>query len=294
MTPVNGNFDEMLRGALHAEVDRLEPAEGGLELIRRRTHAPWLVRQASLMLTECADLVRLIAIRLEPGVTGMRAAIAARGGVGEAFVGVLSSIVASVAALVMPSRRRGAMHRGGAAGSGGPSPERPRSNLGWLRPVLAVVGAVVIVVAGVFGLAQVRDNLVLELFPSNAPASSGAGTSSTGGQVPTLQGHSATGAILPPGTQHGSSTPSPKDTCSSSPDQRAATPTPTPTDGTTTPPASPSDTPTPAPTDTVVPSPTDTAATTALSVNGGTGVQTVVDVAPAATCASPAHSTAAS
>jgi hypothetical protein len=293
MTPVNGNFDEMLRSALHAEVDRLEPAEGGLELIRRRTHAPWPMRQASLMLTECADLVRLIAIRLEPGVTGMRAAIAARGGGWEAFVGVLSSIVASVAALVMPSRRRSAMHRGGAAGSGGPSPGRPGSNLAWLRPVLAVVGAVVIVVAGVFGLVQMRDNLVLELFPSNAPASSGAGTATTSGQGPGLQGHSATGAILPSTTQHGSPKPSPRVTCSSTPSQQATT-TPTPTTGTTTPPTSPSDSATPTPTDTTVPSPTATAATTALSVNGGAGIQTVVNVAPASTCASPAHSTAPS
>jgi hypothetical protein len=293
MTPVNRNFDEMLRGALHAEVDRLEPAEGGLELIRRRTHAPWPVRQASLMLTECADLVRLIGIRLEPRVTGMRAAVAARGGGWEAFVGVLSSIVASVAALAMPSRRRGAMHRGGAAGSGGPPPERPASNLTWLRPVLAVVGAVVIVVAGVFGLAQVRDNLVLELFPSNAPASSGAGTASTSGQVPTLNGQSAPGGILPPSTQQGSSKPSPKATCSSTPHQQAtATPTPS-TGASTTSPASPSGSPSPSQSDTTVPSPTATAATTGLSVNGGAGIETVVRVAPASTCASPAHSSAA-
>jgi hypothetical protein len=293
MTPVNGNFDEMLRSALRAEVDSLEPAEGGLELIRRRTHAPWLVRQVSLMLTECADLVRLIAIRLEPGVTGMRAAVAARGGVWEASVAVLSSIVASVAAMFVPSRRRGAMHRGGMAGSGGPSPDRPGSNLAWLRPVLAVVGAVVIVVAGVFGVVQVRDNLVLGLFASNTPASSGAGPAGTSAQAPTLQGRSATGAIVPPSSQQGSSKPSPKATCSSTPKQQA-TPTPTPSGNTTTPPASPSDTPTPTSTDTTVPSPTATAATTALSVNGGTGIWTVADVAPAATCASPAHSTAAS
>jgi len=250
MTPVNGNFDEMLRSALRAEVDRLEPADGGLELIRRRTHAPWLVRQVSLMLTECADLVRLIAIRLEPGVTGMRAAVAARGGVWAAFVAVLSSI----AAMVVPSRRRGAMHRGAAAGSGGPSPERPGSNLAWLRPVLAVVGAVVIVVAGVFGLVQVRDNLVLGLFASNTPASSGAGPASTSAPVPTLQEHSATGAIVPPSTQHGSPTPSPKATCPSTPNQQA-TPTQTPTD-TTTPSATPSNTPTQTPTDTTTPSAT--------------------------------------
>jgi len=290
MTPVNGNFDEMLRSALHAEVDSLEPAEAGLDRIRRRTHAPWLVRQASLMLTECADLVRLIGIRLEPRITGMRAAIAAEGGLWAAFVAVLSSTVAAGAALVMPSRRRGAMHRGRPAGPAGTPPERPGSNLGWLRPVLAVAGAVVIVVAGVFGLAQVRDNLVLELFPSNAPASSSAGTASTSDQVPTLQGHSATGAILPPSTQHGPAKPSPTATCSNTPNQQATT-TPTPTD-TTTPSVAPSDTPTPAPSDTSVPSPTATAATTALTVNAGAAIQTVVNVAP--TCASPAHSTAAS
>ena len=68
MTRVNGNFDQMLRSALHTEVDSIEPAEGGLDRIRRRTHAPWLVRQTSLMLTECADLARLIVIR--PGSSG--------------------------------------------------------------------------------------------------------------------------------------------------------------------------------------------------------------------------------
>ena len=289
MTRVNGNFDEMLRSALHAEVDSIDPDKGGLDRIRRRTHAPWLVRQASLMLTECADLVRLIGIRLEPGYTGMQAAITARGGMWEASVAVLSSVVASGAALIMPSRRRGAMHRGGA---GGPSPERPGSNLGWLRPVLAVAGAVVIVVAGVFGLAQVRDNLVLELFPSSTPASTSTGTAGTSGQAPTLQGQSNPGIIPPTGAGNGSPAPSPKATCSKSPKQQA-TPTPTPSD-VTTPSATPSDTPTPAPTDTTDPSPTDSAATSALTVGGSTGIQTVVSIAPAATCASPAHSTAAS
>ena len=291
MTPVNGNFDQMLRSALHTEVDSIEPAEGGLDRIRRRTHAPWLVRQASLMLTECADLVRLIGIRLEPRFAGMQAAIAARGGLWAAFVGVLSSTVASVAPLVMPSRGRGAMHRsgpGGRTGSSEPSPER--RNLAWLRPVLAVVGAVVIVVAGLFGLTQVRAKLALELFPGNAPASSSAGTSSTNHQEPTLSGQSAPGAILPPSTQGGSAKPSPSASCSSSPNQQA-TPTPTPT-GTTTPSITP--TPTPTPTDTTSPSPTATAATSALSVTGGTGIQTVANITPAATCASPAHSTAAS
>lgn len=286
MTPVNGNFDQMLRSALHTEVDSIEPADGGLDRIRSRTHAPWLVRQASLLVTECADLVRLIGIRLEPRVTSMRASIIARGGLWAAFVAVPGSTAASVAALFMPSRRHRHTHR---SGSGGPSPER--RNLAWLRPVLAVVGAVVIVVAGVFGLTQVRDNLVLELFPSNSPSSNSAGTSSTSRQAPTLQGHSATG-IVPQSSQQGSPTPSPTGTCSSTPDQQA-TPTSTPS-ATTTPSATPSVTPTPTPTDTTAPSPTATAATSALSVTGGTGIQTVVYAGPAETCASPVRSTRAS
>lgn len=287
MTPVNGNFDQMLRSALHTEVDSIEPAEGGLDRIRRRTRAPWLVRQASLLLTECTDLVRLIAIRLEPRFTGMRATVAARGGMWAAFVALLSSTVAGVAALFMPSRRRGHMHRAGAAGPGGTPPEH--RNLTWLRPVLAVVGAVVIVVAGVFGLTQVRAKLVLELFPSNAPASSSVGTSSNGDQVPTLSGQSTPAAILPPSTQGGSPQPSPKASCSTSP-SRQATPTPTPPTGTTSPAATPSTTPPTTPPDTTSPSPTATAATSAFSVTGGTGIQTAVR---AVTCASPARTTAA-
>ena len=287
MTPVNGDFDQMLRSALHTEVDSIEPAEGGLDRIRRRTRAPWLIRQASLLLTECTDLVRLIAIRLEPRFTGMRATVAARGGMWAAFVALLSSTVAGVAALFMPSRRRGHMHRAGAAGPGGTPPEH--RNLTWLRPVLAVVGAVVIVVAGVFGLTQVRAKLVLELFPSNAPSSSSVGTSSNGDQVPTLSGQSTPAAILPPSTQGGSPQPSPKASCSTSPSQQAM-PTPTPPTGTTSPAATPSTTPPTTPPDTTSPSPTATAATSAFSVTGGTGIQTAVR---AVTCASPARTTAA-
>ena len=105
MTPVNGDFDLMLRDALHAEVDSLEPAAGGLERIRQRTRAPWLLRQASLMLTECVDLARLIGIRLELRLTSARAAVIARGGTRAAFVGLLSSTVAVLAGC---SRRHGA------------------------------------------------------------------------------------------------------------------------------------------------------------------------------------------
>jgi hypothetical protein len=38
------------------------------------------------------------------------------------------------------------------------------------RPVAAVIGVMAIVAAGVYGLSQVRDNLVLELRPGSSPA----------------------------------------------------------------------------------------------------------------------------
>jgi hypothetical protein len=270
----------MLRRALHAEVESIEPDEAGLERIRHRTHAPWLVRQASLMLTECVDLARLIVIRLEPTFTSLRTAIHERGGLWEAFVGLLSSTVASIVALVAPSRRPvTTRHR---------SP-RTSSNLGWLRPALAVAGAVVIVVAGVYGLAQVRDNLVLELFPSGTPASNGPGSSGGGGQAPTLNGQSAPSGAVPTSGQTGSARPSPNASCSRAP-KAQSTPTPSATDSST-----PTDTPTPVPTDTTVPTspapaPTDTAATSAVSL-GSSGIHTVANFAPASCrSASPSQS----
>lgn len=263
MTPVNGDIDQILRSALHAEVDSIEPGDG-LERIHRRTHAPWLVRQASLMLTECVDLARLIVIRLEPAFTGLRTAIRERGGPWEAFVGVLSLTVASIVTLVKPSRRRSPNHRGPRSGS----------NLGWLRPALAVAGAVVIVVAGVYGLAQVRDNLALELFRGGTPASTGPGTSSGGGSEPSLQGQTPSAVIVPPGSPTASATPSPTPTCSRA-QQAQATPTPTVTGSST-----PTVTPTPTDTDGTTspsPTPTSTASTSALPL-GSAGIHTVADV----------------
>ena len=267
MTPVNGDIDQILRRALHAEVDSIEPGDG-LERIHRRTHAPWLVRQTSLMLTECADLARLIVIRLEPTFTSLRTAINERGGPWKAFVGVLSSTVASIVALVAPSRQPvTTRHR---------SP-RTSSNLGWLRPALAVAGAVVIVVAGVYGLAQVRDNLVLELFPSGTPASNGPGSPGSGGQGPTLNGQTAPAGIVPTSSGTGSARPSPKPSCSSSPNAQS-TPVPAASDSSTS-----TDTPSPPPTDTTnsptpTPTPTDTPSTSAVSFGSG-GIHTVAKVA---------------
>jgi hypothetical protein len=282
MTPVNEDFDLMLRHALHAEVDSLEPAAGGLERIRQRTRAPWLVRQASLMLTECVDLGRLIGIRLQLRLISARAAVAARGGTRAAFVGLLSSTVAVLTGLITRSWRRGAAHRSG----GG-------STLDWLRPLLAVAGAVVIVVAGVYGLAQVRDRLVLELFRggSSVPASPGPGAG-TGHDAPTLNGSVAPPAIAPSGAGTTSTTPSAKPTCSPTPGQQA-NPTPTPSI-TPTPTSTPTTSPTPTPTDSTTPAPSTSAASSEVSANTVSTRTIVTKAAPATNCAEPSSSSRAS
>ena len=268
MTPVTRDFDDLLRRALHAEVDSIEPADGGLERIRRRTSAPWLVRQVSLMLIECVDLVRLIGIRLEPWFTNAWATVTRRGEAGAASPGRVRPL-AAIRTLVAPRRRTGA--HGSAS-----------SSLAWLRPALAVGAAVVIVVAGVYALAQVRDNLVLELFPSgSAPPSAPAGPGSTGRQGPTLQQQSAPGVIAPSSTR--SARPSPTTTCSRAPKQQAAAPTLTPTVSAT-PTVSPSTSPSVIPTDSVNPTPTDTTAgSSALPAAATVDVQDQAKTAPSTT-----------
>jgi hypothetical protein len=222
MTSVNGDFDNRLRRALHAEVDSVEPAADGLQRILRRTRQPWLQRQLSLMLTDCTDLFWLIVIRLGPGASKLRRVIAGRPGL-----------------LAAPAGRRHA------------SPGRrakSRSPLIWLRPVLAVTAAVAVVVAGVYGLAQLRQSLVLDLFPNagiSATTSPGAVNGQSGGSV---QGRTSPGGVLPPGSWPASTAPSAHATCTKASKKKhspssAASPTPTTT-------ATPSTTPTPTPTPT--------------------------------------------
>ncbi|HEV3289748.1 MAG TPA: hypothetical protein VG123_12205 [Streptosporangiaceae bacterium] len=237
MTPLNGDFDSLLRRALHAEADSVEPATDGLERILHRTREPWLLRQLSLMLTECADLFWLVVIRLEPGFSKLRQAIATRTGL-----------------LAAPAGRR---HR--------PAGRRARAGarLAWIRPALAVSAAVVVVVAGVYGLAQLRQSLVLDLFPNaGVSGTTGPGAANGGQSGPSLQGHSTPGGFLPPGSGSASASPSPRATCERSPKEKP-TPTPT-TTPTPTPTGSPSGSPSPTPT--TSPTATATGATTAAFV----------------------------
>jgi hypothetical protein len=152
-TPAGGDFDDVLRQALHAAADAIEPADDGLTRIMRRLTTPWAVRQVALLVTDCIDLARLITIWLEP-----------------AFMGV------------MRLRRRhhtGSRRRSSHRATGAPS--RPAAP--WLRPALAVVGAVAIVVIGVFVLGPGRQ-LVIRTSVNTGPGASTpahAGTHAAGG-----------------------------------------------------------------------------------------------------------------
>lgn len=282
MTPVDQDFGDILRRALHTAADSVEPADDGLDRIRGRMRQPWLVRQGPLMLNDCVDLIRLIGIRLEPAFTRARTALAS-GPLGTYAGRVRSRVlaIAVIGTLIASSRRHAAAHRGQPSQGWA----RLRPTLAWLRPALAVATAVVVVVAGVYGLAQLRETLVLSLFPSSAPASTAPTPSAGGGHLSSARPASpAPGGLVPSSGESGSHYPTPKATCSRTPTKK---PTPTPTSDTSpTPTGTPSATPTP--TETVNPSSTPSALSSPLTVGAvpmtGRGASAVTGAAASTSC----------
>jgi len=127
MTPPERDYDDVLGRLLHSAMDPMEPAGDGLAKIQRRIAEPWLRRQMSLVRYELGALGWLILVRCEP-------------------------LIAAVKPRTSASRH----HRARDARSFGwlgPA-------MAWLRPALAVAGAVIIVVAGVFAMGQIQANLV--------------------------------------------------------------------------------------------------------------------------------------
>src|SRR5262245_51447525 len=113
-TRVGRDLDDVLRQALHAVADAIEPADDGLTRIMHRLTTPSAVRQVALLVTDCIDLARLITIWLEPAFTGATRLRRRHHG----------------------RYRRGSSHRA----KGGPL----RPAMPWLRPALAVAGAATI------------------------------------------------------------------------------------------------------------------------------------------------------
>lgn len=150
-TPVDGDFEDSLRRGLHAAVESIEPAQDGLTRILRRLTAPWLVRQASLLVTDWEDLARLITIWLEPAVT------------------LAMSCRATVSGAVYKNRRR--------------LMQQLRPAMAWLRPALPVTGIAIIAVIATVALRQAATRISFE-------ARTGASTSAPAGARSATAGHS--------------------------------------------------------------------------------------------------------
>ena len=139
------DLEAVLRWALHAVADAIEPADDGLTRIMRRLATPSAVRAVRLLVTDCADLARLIAIWLEPAFTwAMR-----------------------------PRWRRHAGYQRGFSRRAARPPLRPAVP----RLALAVAGAATIAVTGVVVFGPVRQIVT----PATLNANTGASTPAHGG-----------------------------------------------------------------------------------------------------------------
>jgi hypothetical protein len=157
------DLEDVLRQALHAVADAIEPADDGLIRIMHRLTTPSAVRQVALLVTDCLDLARLVTIWLEAALTGA-------GRLGRRH---------------HAGYRRGPSHR--AAGA----PSRPA--VPWLRPALAVAGAAAIVVMGVVVFSPARQLVSRTSVNTNPGASTPARPSQSPGPTPapsrTSHGH---------------------------------------------------------------------------------------------------------
>jgi hypothetical protein len=270
MTGQERDYDEVLSRVLHSTTDRIEPVGDGLTKIQKRLAEPWLKRQWWLLRNESTVLGWVLVVRCQSWFSTVRsggagdatadeaAAAGPAGGGGRLrSLPVLGGIVAWASAKW--PRKAGAPRRM----SVGPA-------MAWFRPALAVAGAIVLVVAGVVALGQIK---MFATFANDHPR--GTSTSSqSGGSGGTNGSASPADSGGQSATQGSASTPKPGSSPSgkvfpspaaASPSPPPASPSPSPSPGTTSP--TPTQTPTPTPTPTQSPT---TTPTTTQAPNGPT------------------------
>ncbi len=261
-------YEDILRRALAAAAESIEPTGDGLQRIRHRLDSRQSTRS---FLPGCAEWLELhgtrLLVRFEPAIEWGRTAL-------KRALPVLASFPRGLSG----PRTRAGGHRG---------PARPRGRLGpagaWLKPVFAVSAAVAIVVAGVVILNHETQTVIS---PLNSYNPSGRGTSvGSGGRTADSKRWKLPLGVFPPTQQANGQAPNPKMktnlpavACTLTP-----TPTPTPSSTTTAPAGSVTATPTPTatgsatgtpatpqPTETTLPTPTptDSAATGGTSTGG--------------------------
>lgn len=273
------DFDDILRRALRVAAESVEPAGDGLDRIRQRISSPRPV--TSFLFAEPLETLRMTLIRLlvalEPVLAWARSGAARLRPLAASLRPALARLRPLVAwagpvlaAIGWPTsqQRRQAAHREsappGARGRVFSSLTRWRPAAMWLRPILAVAGAVAIVVAGVFALGPLQQVIT----PENSFTSPG-----SHGGGPAFPGHTGSGST--PNVI--SSQPiAPSAARSSSRSARAAASCkPKPKIASTTPPATDPATPTPSDSPSVTPSPTDSTSASATPTDsaaaGSTG-----------------------
>jgi hypothetical protein len=173
--PEEGDFEEALRRALRCAADRVEPTGDGLTRIFRRLAAPWPARQASLLVTDCVDLLQLITIWLQPMSARALSVLAAAGGSVHRALRRLTSPVAGAAATDSVQDRSGPgrvpvlLGRCHALAAGA----RLRA-VAWLRPALAAAVTAIVVLTGTVALSQTVARMELsETQPAGISALAG-------------------------------------------------------------------------------------------------------------------------
>jgi hypothetical protein len=223
------DYDDVLRRALSAAAESVEPAADGLERIRGRVSG----RHVSpfMLLSELVEYwFRQLPQWLESGAGGARSALRRLG------------------ARTGPAARRSQPAPTGWRARLRPAFTRLGPAASWLKPVLAVGGAVGIVVAGVFTLGQVQQAITPtnQISRPNAPHHKPSPPVSAVAVTPSPPATSAPAAYVPSAAAT-TCPPSPK--ASTTPSKITITPTPTPT-ATPTPTVSSTPTPTPSYSDT--------------------------------------------
>jgi hypothetical protein len=278
MTGQERDFEEILSRVLHSATDQIEPVGDGLTKIRGRLTEPWLKRQLWLLRSELAVLGWLVVVRCESFLATVRAGSGGTAGESPAQLNAGTGPEAGAAESVAdhggrlrwlqpvlgPVTASAAAKRLGKAS--GPLRRSVGPAMAWLRPALAVAGAVVLVVAGVFALGPMRGAF---LGLENA---TGTGTSTSGNDGGSGHGNPNGGGAPAPGSKAGAPTRGRSGAAKGGATSRSkATPSPSSCSSPSTPPInSPSPTPTPtiSPTPTPTISPTPTATPTATSTNG--------------------------
>ncbi len=173
MPPPGHEYEDVLRRALREAAGRVDPAADGLDRIYSRLSEPWLRRHSWLFRSAWGDLVCRALIRAEPAGQWLRSAphaVAARARVGAAALERIGVRPALPAPRLGWPRRLLEWQRLPADQPGGPAGRAPRSTLGWLRSAVVVLGAVALVVAGVYGFGQLGRTVIEITQFSTTPA----------------------------------------------------------------------------------------------------------------------------